>query len=319
MKNLTLRRSLLALSATCLLALSACGGGGDIVDQLVPNRIVSFGDGFSDLGQGGGGKYTVNDGSVNNWTSVVANSYGLPLTPQSAGGQSWARGNARIALKPDAAGVAATLTVREQIDAFLAAGPVGARDLILLSGGFGDVIAEVGRFVAGAQTREQLFTAVTQAGTDLASQARRLSQAGARYVTVAGVYDLGRSPWAARIGQQALLTELSIRFNDAFKVAAVDLGSTVFFVDTALYFNLLTGDPGSFGLNSAVSIACSSVDAGAGIGTGSGQVNSRLCTSATIASGVDFNRVVFADSVYPTPVAHRLFGDNSFQRISQRF
>ena len=65
-----MRRALLALASVSALLTAACGSG-TIESQLQPSRIVVFGDGFSDLGQGGT-RYTVNDGGINIWTQQVA-------------------------------------------------------------------------------------------------------------------------------------------------------------------------------------------------------------------------------------------------------
>jgi outer membrane lipase/esterase len=62
------------------------------------------------------------------------------------------------------------------------------------------------------------------------------------------------------------------------------------------------------------------VDPGPGIGIGSGQVNSNLCTPSTIAAGrEEYTTYLFADPVYPTPRGHQLFGDYAYDRIRNRF
>jgi len=138
-------------------------------------------------------------------------------------------------------------------------------------------------------------------------------------VVVVGPYHLGRSPWASAIGQTSLLTEASNRFNDELLVAIVDLGANVLYVDAALHFNLVVGNPASYDLSNAVDPVCTSVDPGPGIGTGTGQINSALCTPGTLLPGVDVNRMLFADRIYPTPHGHRLFGDYAYNRIRARW
>jgi outer membrane lipase/esterase len=312
-----MRRTLLALAAVLPLLLAACGSG-TIESQLNPSRIVVFGDALSDLGQTGS-RYTVNDGSNNIWTQQVAASYGLTLTTAAAGGTSYATGNARVNTKPDAAGNSATPTIKEQIDTFLTTGAIGANDLIIVSGGTSDLIAEMAKFTAGTQTRDQMIANVKQAGRDLATQVRRLVAAGGTHVIAVGAYQLGRSPWAVSIGQTELLTSASIAFNDELLVSMVDLGANVLYVDAALIFNLMTSNPSSFDLSNVTEAVCVSIDPGPGIGTGAGQPNSALCTTATLIPGADYNRYVFADRVYPTPLAHRKFADFAFSRIRDRF
>lgn len=312
-----LRRGwLLAVGATALL-LAACGGG-NVDSQFTPARIVVFGDAVADLGQNGA-PYTINDGSINNLTLFVANGYGRTLAASSAGGTSYATGNARVSARPDAAGNAGTPTVTEQVDAFLAGGAPLPGDLVILSAGTSDVIVQGKAVIDAAQTREQALGAIGQAGRELAAQVRRLVLAGATHVAVVGPYNLGRTVWALETGQASLLEVLSNRFNDQFKVTAEDLGANVLYVDAALYVNLLSGTPTSYDLSNSNAQACTSVDPGPGIGTGTGQVNSNLCTPATLAAGIDPAKYLWADRVYLTPKGHRLLGEYMLNRLRERW
>ena len=316
-----LRRGVLAAACASATLLVACGSG-TIESALTPTRFVAFGDGFSDVGQVGGARYTVNDGSVNNWTQQLAATYGLTLTPVSSGGSSYAQGNARISAKPDAAGNAATPTVVQQIDAFLATGSLKDSDVLLLGAGTADLVAQMAAVNAGTQTPEQALIEAQQAGSALGAQVLRLVQAGAKYVVVTGAYNLGRSPWAEGMGQAKVdwLTEASSKFDQALKIAIEPKGANVLYIDAPYYFNLLTGSPGSYSFDNADDPVCTSVDAGNGIGTGSGQVNSALCTPATVRPGVaNYNRYVFADRVYVTPQAQRLFGTYAYDRLHARW
>ena len=56
--------------ALIAMLLAGCGSS-NTVSALSPARVIVFGDAFSSLGAGGAGKYTVNDGTVNNWTRIV--------------------------------------------------------------------------------------------------------------------------------------------------------------------------------------------------------------------------------------------------------
>lgn len=311
-----LRRGVFAAACVSAALVASCGGG-KIESALVPARIISVGDGLSDLGRTGS-RYTVNDGTTNIWTAQVAALFGRSLTTVDAGGTSYAQGNARVAAKPDAAGNAATPTVTEQVDAFLAGDAPGANDIVLLNGGYGDIIAEVAAQNAGTQSGATTAANVQQAGRDLGALVRRMVQAGGKYVVVAGVYNLGRSPWAIGTGQAGLLQDLSTKFNEALLVSIVDLGSNVLYVDFALYFNLVTSSPSSYSIDNWNGAVCNSVDAGAGIGTGAGQVNSYNCTTATLNDS-NYGRYVFADGVYPTPRGHQLLGDEAYRRIRDRW
>lgn len=313
-----LRRGWLLAACASVLLLAACGGG-SIVSQFTPTRVVAFGDAMGDLGQNGN-RYTVNDGSNNNWTYWVANAYGRTLAPTASGGTSYAIGNARVTATPDAAGNAATPTVQQQIDAFLAAGGPAQGDLIIVSAGTSDVIAEVQAVLTGAETQDQMLANLAQAGKDLGAQVRRLVDAGASHVVVAGPYNLGRSAWALQTSQKGLMESASLRFNDQFLISVVDLGSSVLYVDAALYYNLVTGSPGGYAMTDVSTPVCTSVDPGPGIGTGTGQVNSNLCTTATLVTpGMNYEPYLFADRVYFTPHGQRLFGDYAYSKIHDRW
>jgi phospholipase/lecithinase/hemolysin len=310
-----LRRAL--LTATALL-LAACGGGGEVESELVPTRFVAFGDAFADVGQRGS-NYTINDGSTNNWTQELAGRFARPLAITASGGWSYATGSARVTVKPDAAGNAATPTITEQVSRFLSSQTIGANDVVIVSGGISDIVAEVTALNAGRQTQAQATANIRQAARDLGAQVRRVVQAGGKHVVVVGTYNLGRSPWAITTAQVPLLTDLSGRFNDELLVSIVDLGGNVLYVDAALYFNLVTSSPAGYSLRDVTSIACVSADPGPGIGTGSGQVNSALCTPATLLPGIDPAAYLFADRLYFTPRGHRLFGDYAFERVKERW
>lgn len=313
-----LRRAWLLAAGASVLALAACGGG-SIDSSLSPSRIVVFGDAMADLGQSGA-RYTVNDGSVNNWTQYVANEFGVGLAPSSQGGTSYATGNARVAAKPDAGGNAATPTVVEQVSTFLAGHSVGSEDLFILSAGTSDVIVEAQAVITGAQGEDQMLANLGAAGRELGAQVRRLVDAGASHVVVSGPYNLGRSAWATDLGSSGLLEKASSQFNQQLLLAITDLGEKVLYIDAALYFNLQSGS-GSNEFNDVNGYVCTSVDPGPGIGTGAGQVNSRLCSPSTIRADVNgnYNNFLWADRVYPTPKGHERFGDYAKGRITERW
>jgi outer membrane lipase/esterase len=312
-----LRRGVLLAACAASLLLAACGSG-TTESQLIPSRIVVFGDAMADIGQSGT-RYTVNDGALDNWTEQVAFGFGLPLAAVAKGGKSYATAHARVVTKPDDIGNSATPTVKEQVDTFLASDAIGANDLYILNAGTSDLIAEGARVTSGAQTADQLVTNVRQAGRDLAVQVRRLVDAGARFVVVVGPYNLGRSPWATATGLAAALENASGRFNDDMLVALVDLGDRVLYVDAALQYNLMIAVPSAYDMTDSATPVCTSVDPGPGIGIGAGEINSGLCTPATVIAGAVYNNYLFADKVYTTPKAQLKFGEYAYGRIRARW
>ncbi len=312
-----MRRTVLVAACASAALLAACGSS-TTESAITPERFIAFGDANSDVGQNGS-LYTVNDGSVNNWTRQVAANYGKTITPASAGGKSYAVGNARVVGKPDAAGNASTPTITEQIDTFLAGGSFTANDLVILSGGISDVIANMAAVNAGTQTEAAMVAASRKAGEDMAAQVQRLVKAGAKYVVVTGTYDLGKTPWARSIGREALLSDASSRFNEGLLIGIVNLGANVLYVDLAYYVNLYASAPGVYGFTNTTTPVCTSVDATNGIGIGAGKVNSALCNTSTLLPGANPTVYAFADSVYLTPSAQRQFGTYAKDRLKARW
>jgi phospholipase/lecithinase/hemolysin len=288
------RRAFLASVGASAAALAGCGSS-TIESALVPTRLLSVGDGFSDLGQTGV-RRTVNDGSVNIWSHQVATSYGLTLTASAAGGLSYAYNGARVT----AAGTAPSIQV--QIDTLLAANTLGATDVLLVNGGYSDIVAQVTALGISDTTTAN----VKAAGSALGAQILRLVNAGAKYVVVAGVYNLGLSPWAVGLGQATALTDLSLRFNDGLLVAIDGQGANVLFLDMAQQTNLIKSGPSTYNLVNVTDAACTTAEA-------------TSCTTSTIVSGVDYNTSFFADGVYPTPVGHRLLGTHAYTKIRDRW
>lgn len=300
-----LRTGLVTLLAAC--AVLACGGGTTTVSTLVPTRFVAFGDGQADLGQVGGAVYTVKDGStIFSAVQQLAASYGKSITAQSAGGQSWARGNARIALKPDAAGNAATLTMTEQIDAFLAANTVGQDDVVVLSAGISDMVVQGDALAAGTITASQAIANIEAAGKAMGAQAKRIVAAGGKHVVVAGAYDLGKSPYAATRGIAATLQAATLKFNEALLVSLVNDGNNVLYIDFANRSNLFIASPASYSFVNATTPACTTPTADS-------------CTPSTIVPGPNYDTYVFADDRYFTPAANRALGALAYERVKARW
>ncbi|WP_042425635.1 SGNH/GDSL hydrolase family protein [Comamonas granuli] len=312
-----MRRTFLAAACASAALLAACGSS-TTESAIKPERFIAFGDAFSDAGQKGA-LYTVNNGSVNNWTLQLAARYGKTLAPVSAGGLSYAQGNARITAQPDAAGQSGTPTIQEQVDRFLASKTFAVNDLVLVNGGISDLIAGMAAVQAGTLASADYLTQARQNGEALAAQVRRLVNAGATHVVVAGAYDLSKTPWAIATQQQSLLSSASLRFNEGLLIGINDLGDRVLYVDAAYYVNLYTYSPGTYYFTNATTPVCTSVDPGPGIGIGAGQVNSALCTSATLVAGANPDHYVFADAVYLSPSAHRQFGDYAYDRLRMRW
>ena len=312
-----MRRSVLAAACAAAALVTACGSS-STESAIQPERFIAFGDGHSDLGQKGP-RYTINDGSVNNWTQQLADRYGKPLASVSAGGLSYAQGNARIAATPDAAGDASTPTVTAQVDNFLAGHSFASDDLVLINGGMSDLIVGMAAVQAGTQTANDFVASASASGTLLAAQVQRLVDAGAPHVLVSGTYNLGVTPWAKAIDREELLKDASIALNEALLIGINDLGGKVLYIDSAYLVNLYATQPGAYNFTNRDTPVCTSVDPGNGIGIGAGEVNSSLCNTGTLLPGANPDGYAFADKIYLTPKAQEQLGTYAYDQLRKRF
>jgi outer membrane lipase/esterase len=288
------RRALLALACATMALLGACSSS-EIVDPFTPTRILSVGDGFSDLGQDGK-RYTVNDGSINIWTQYMAALYGLPLVASDQGGLSYARGDALVSSGPN--------SIVGQIDKMLAANKFAAGDLVVLNGGLADIVTTAARTDI---TYDQKVANLNAAGLALAEQVNRIVQAGATHVLATGVWPLGQTPLGTETGQVDNLNNLSLAFNNAFKIGMVNLGANVLYLDSATYYSNVYYNPAAYPpLTNTVDKACTTVLV-------------TDCTPATITPGFDYNTLLFANGVYPTPSGHRLLGQYAQNQVRNRW
>jgi phospholipase/lecithinase/hemolysin len=274
--------------------LGACSSS-EIVDPFTPTRILSVGDGFSDLGQDGK-RYTVNDGSINIWTQYIAALYGLPLVASDQGGLSYARGDALVSSGPN--------SIVGQVDKLLAANKFAAGDLVVVNGGVADIVITAARTDI---TYDQKVASLNAAGLAMAEQVNRIVQAGATHILASGVWPLGQTPLGTETGQVTNLNNLTLAFNNAFKIGMVNLGANVLWLDTATYYNNVYYNPTAYPpLNNVVTKACTTVLV-------------TDCTPATITPGFDYNTLLFANGVYPTPSGHRLLGSFAQIQVANRW
>lgn len=288
------RRAALALACAGAAGLLGACGSGSVVSDFNPQRFLTVGDGFMDVGQAGH-RFTVNDGT-HNWVQALAAHYNVTLTAASAGGWGYAQGHARVTAEDTSSGANAP-SVSAQIDALLARTSFQTNaDLTLVNGGIADIVAAVQATGISADTT----AAVRAAGTALGQQVRRLVNAGATHVVITGVYNLGHTPWARGLGQQGPIEDLSEAFNTALRLEIENMrDNKVQYFDAEQFFNLVHNVPSNFPVDNVSDPACATPDA-------------TTCTAATLVAGADHNRYLWADSLYIAPAAQRLFVNESY-------
>lgn len=301
MTSLWSRRAVLtaACASVAGATLSACGSG-SVASAIKPARFLAVGDGFADIGQNGY-VFTVNDGSQL-WTQQLASYYGLTLAPASAGGFSYAQGHAMVATADTTSGTNAP-SVAAQIDSLLAKTSLVDDDVIIVTGGIADIVSAVNATGISPATT----ATVKAAGRALADQVRRLVTAGGKHVIVSGVYNLGTTPWALGQNLGAGIRDLSVEFNSQMLIGMNDLGANVLYLDSAQFYNFITDKPSAYPFDVVDKPVCTTPDAS-------------TCTASTILLGADYSRYLFADNLYLTPAALRLFvNENYLENAYTRF
>ncbi|KAF1687350.1 autotransporter domain-containing esterase [Pseudoxanthomonas broegbernensis] len=259
---------------------------------------VFFGDSLTDAGhfkdqlpaplQPIAGKFTTNPGLV--WAEHVADYYGGDGRTDNQGGDNYAQGGSRVAV---ANGVAESTV--SQAARYLAAngGKADPDVLYTVWTGANDIFAIAG---AGAPVQETLATAVGGVVQIVGS----LEAAGARYVLVPSMPDMGITPDAAAAGPlaQAALTQLASGYNDAMYGALAQAGHRVIPLDTFNMLREVLASPAAYGLRNVTETAC--------LPPGG---SSLACYPAAYVAPDAADTYLFADGAHPTGAVHAFLAD----------
>lgn len=266
------------------------------------NQFYFFGDSLSDAGSfkpvlpPGTGKFTTNPGPI--WAEVLAQRYGATATPANQGGNDYAQGGARVTQLPGFPASPPTggaTPVSVQVQQFLAKGAVDPHALYSVWAGGNDLFVQLGLAQAGAITPADLQTNLATAAVQLVQQVGTLNAAGARYIVVFNMPDVGNTPFGRGSGQGASITALSNFFNSTLSTGLDALHIDVIRLNIFSLLNEVIANPTAFGFTNATSPACA--------------VPSLLCTSSTLVDPNAAKTFVFADSVHPTTAGHQVIAD----------
>lgn len=247
------------------------------------------------------GKFTTNPGLV--WSEYLADFYGTSAAPAwgltatgvvNANGTNFAAGGARITLQPGfppSPPISAAPSLAMQINAHLArnGGRADPNALYTVWGGANDLFFHLN----GLTTQQQFLSAAAQqvglVGT--------LHNAGARYILVPTIPDVGRTPFGLSQGAagSAGISALAGGYNQTLFGGLAQAGLRVIPLDT---FNLLrevSASPAAFGISNVTLPAC-------------GATSSLICSPANYPAGAP-SSFAFADGVHPTPAAHEIIAD----------
>ena len=262
------------------LALAMCG----TASAQFTNTYV-FGDSLSDAGQYGA-RFTTNPGLVT--PMYVGQYYGITVTPSFTGGLDYAQGGARVnSPSPLVPNGVPDNSIAQQVNLQLAKGFQDPRALYQIQGGANDIFVLANQFLGGQITQSQLQAGVSQAAIDLATQVVKLKAAGAQYIVLQQLPDIGKTPQAAALGAQSTFTALSNLFNSTLNTAIAQSGVQVIQFNTSALLNEIIANPALFGFVNSTAQACTTQ-------------SSLQCTPATLVAPNANLNYVFADGVHPT-------------------
>jgi outer membrane lipase/esterase len=247
------------------------------------------------------GRFTTNPGPV--WAEIIATNYGGVARPSNAagGGGNFAQGGMRVNQPSPASLVGPGGTQRPvstQINEFLtsAGGRADPNGLYGVWIGANDIFANLGAFQAGAITAAQLQSNVLAAANAEVAEIARLRAAGARYIMVFAIPDIGVTPQFA--GPLApSVTALSDGYNITLWNGIAASGLSVIPVDTATLLREIRADAAAYGFTNITTPACQPAGS-----------SSLTCSAANIPAGAA-TTYLYADGVHPTTGAHAIVAD----------
>ncbi|MGH8077506.1 MAG: autotransporter domain-containing protein, partial [Lysobacter sp.] len=247
------------------------------------------------------GRFTTNPGLV--WSEYLADFYGTNAAPAwgltatgivNSTGTNFAAGGARITLQPGFPPSPPTSfapSLSQQISAYLArnGGVADPNALFTVWGGANDLFFNLN----GATTQAQFLAAAGQQVGLVAT----LQNAGARYVMVPTMPDVGQTPFGLSQGAagSAGITALVGGYNQTLFGGLAQAGLRVIPLDTFNLIHEISASPGTYGFSNVTLPAC-------------GAISSLICSPANYPAGAATN-FAFADGVHPSSAAHEILAD----------
>lgn len=281
-----------------LLAVAIAMGASATAHAFEFSNVYLLGDSLSDAGQYGS-RFTTNPGLTA--SEYLAQRYGFTVKPSTQGGTDYAYGGARVTSQgtynPQATPVAG------QVTGVIAkgGGTLDPNALYVIQGGPNDIFYHAALVSAGAESSAAAQAAIGTAAADFLGQLTKLHAAGARYIMVMNLPDIGKTPLGTSGGAAgaAALTGLSVSvFNSALNTGLTNIGFDVIPVNIQGFFGELLASPSTYGFTNTSGLACTSV-----VGS---SVSSLACTPNTLVNPTAPNNYLFADGVHPTTAAHKI-------------
>jgi len=260
-----------------------------------------FGDSLSDAGSfkpslpTGTGLFTTNPGPV--WVTPFAQNYGFSAIPATQGGNDYAQGGARVTQLPGVPDTnpltANALPISQQVAQFLAKGPPNPSAIYSIQGGGDDLFTQLTALQAGQITQAQAQANIVLAATQFAQQVATLNLAGAKYLMVWNLPDVGKTPYGVASGAGPLITQVAQLYNSTVQAALDAAHLNVIRLNSFSLVNEILANPGAYGFTNATQPAC-------------GTTPALLCTPANLVTPNAAQTYVFADDDHPSTATNAI-------------
>ncbi|MDH2433839.1 autotransporter domain-containing protein [Pokkaliibacter sp. MBI-7] len=273
------------------------------------SNTIFFGDSLTDSGyydaiiqaiNPDAGKFTSNPGNV--WSEDFASRFGYSATPSNQGGTNYAAGGARVSGTPGVGSYPATTAppVTTQITTYLSStgGKADPNALYTVWAGANDLFVAATMDLASATS--YLQTTIAEQVTAIAT----LKAAGARYIIVPTIPDIGKTPFGLSSGTtaSAQLSLLSSTYTSTLLSGLKSAGIAVIPVDVTTLVAEVTANPGLYGFTNVTDPLC-------------GSTSSLICSAGVNYTAGDELNYLYADSVHPTSAAHQILSDYAYSII----
>lgn len=247
------------------------------------------------------GRFTTSPGPV--WSELITQYYGGTPAASNAGGNIFAQGGARVATDSSSTPPgAAQRPVSTQITEYLArtGGTADPNALYAIWAGANDVIQSLQGAGAGTIPAASLPGIITTTANAEIAQIARLQAAGAKYIIVVGLPNIGGTPafQAAGPATAAGATQLSAGFNTALFTGLAASGIHVIPVDAGAFLNDVVANPSRYGFSNITVPACKAFPP---FSTGP---DALFCPPGNTLTPDASQTFLFADGIHPTTAAH---------------
>ncbi|HRN61720.1 MAG TPA: autotransporter domain-containing protein [Luteimonas sp.] len=297
-----------SLPATGLLAAALALAAAPAFAGDTFSRTVFFGDSLTDAGYFRPllvqqdpaaailGRFTTNPGLV--WAEWLADYYGTNATPNGNGqsGDNYAAGGSMIASDRIGPPFGLTPSLATQMGRYLAAngGRADPDALYTVWGGANDLFS----IAANPTQAQQIIGAAVTAQVGIVGT---LQGAGARYVLVPNIPDIGIAPSFLAQGPAAAAqgTAIATAYNNALYGGLQANGLRVIPLDTFTFLREVVADPSRYGFSNVTGTACQPQITAQSI----------TCHPGTYVSPGADQTYLFADGVHPSSPAHRIIAE----------